>query len=79
MLHEQTEMESDLPDKLCEFIFEYLKLIKVYEKEDVLDMSTMRPKIRYIIKKPVQPKFGLGYELKEIDKSELGKRLNRLY
>lgn len=79
MLHEQTEMKDDLPDRLCEFIFEYLKLIKVYEEEDVLDMSNMRPTIRYIIKKPVQPKFGLGYELKEIDKSELGRRLNRLF
>ena len=79
MFHEQTEMKDDLPDRLCEFIFEYLKLIKVYDEEKVLDMSNMRPAIRYIIKKPVQPKFGLGYELKKIDKSELGRRLNRLF
>lgn len=79
IFHEQTEMKDDLPDRLCEFIFEYLKLIKVYDTEETLDMSNMRPTIRYIVKKPVQPKFGLGYELKEIDKSELSKLLNRLY
>lgn len=79
MFHEQTEMKDDLPDRLCEFIFEYLKLIKVYDDEKVLDTGIIRPTIRHHVKKPVQPKFGLGYELKEIDKSELGKRLNRLY
>lgn len=79
IFHEQTEMDSDLPDRLCEFIFEYLKLIKVYDEEDVLDMSTMRPTIRYIIKKPVQPKFGLGYELKEISHEDLKDISFKLY
>ena len=79
IFHEQTEMDSDLPDRLCEFIFEYLKLIKVYDEEDVLDMSTMRPTIRYIIKKPVQPKFGLGYEMEETSGEDLSKAGSRLY
>lgn len=79
MFHENTEMKADLPDRLCEFIFDYLKLIKVYDDGDVLDMSTMRPTIRYIIKKPVQPKFGLGYAMEEVNRSELSRQQDRLY
>ena len=79
MFHENTEMRSDLPDRLCEFIFEYLKLIKVYDKDDILDMSTMRPTIRYIVKKPVQPKFGLGYETEEVPLEDVGTISSRLY
>jgi len=79
IFHENTEMSGDLPDRLCEFIFEYLKLIKVYDEEDVLDMSTMRPTIRYIIKKPVQPKFGLGHEMEETSGEDLSKTGSRLY
>lgn len=79
IFHENTEMNGDLPDRLCEFIFEYLKLIKVYDEEDVLDMSTMRPTIRYIIKKPVQPKFGLGHEMEETSEEDLSKAGTRLY
>ena len=79
MFHENTEMKADLPDRLCGFIFDYLKLIKVYDDGDVLDMSTMRPTIRYIIKKPVQPKFGLGYAMEEVNRSELSRQQDRLY
>ena len=79
MFHENTEMKADLPDRLCGFIFDYLKLIKVYDDDDILDMSTMRPTIRYIIKKPVQPKFGLGYAMEEVDRSELSRQQDRLY
>ena len=79
IFHEQTEMESDLPDRLCEFIFEYLKLIKVYDAEDVLDMSTMRPTIRYIIKKPVQPKFGFSGKMQRISLEELSRTGTKLY
>ena len=79
IFHEQTEMESDLPDRLCEFIFEYLKLIKVYDAEDVLDMSTMRPTIRYIIKKPVQPKFGFNGKMQRISLEELSRTGTKLY
>ena len=79
MFHEQTEMKDDLPDRLCEFIFEYLKLIKVYDIEDTLDMSNMRPTIRYIIKKPEQPKFGFSGKMRRVTKEELAKTGTKLY
>lgn len=79
MLHEQTEMKDDLPDRLCEFIFEYLKLIKVYDEEKVLDMSNMRPTIRHIIKKPEQPKFGFSGKMRRVTEEELKKIKTKLY
>lgn len=79
MFHEQTEMKDDLPDRLCEFIFEYLKLIKVYDIEDTLDMSNMRPTIRHIIKKPEQPKFGFSGKMRRVTEEELKKIKTKLY
>ena len=79
IIHEHSKMDSDLPDKLCEFIFEYLKLVKVYDDEEVLDMSIMRPTIRYIIKKPEQPKFGFSGKIQVLSREEVQDMKTKLY
>lgn len=76
LFHDNVEMDSDLPNNLCQFIFDYLKLIKVYDDNVILGESEMRAKIRYIIKKPVQPKFPLDMKMEECTADDMNTRLN---